>query len=134
MKLYTVKPIVGSIAMALLLSIAGCTAMTGETAGQNVDDSTITASVKTKLAADKIGSLTRVDVDTTRQVVSLNGIGNTLALDHDMAAHATNRPTDRVGGLANEIVVSGDGLPVDAEARPLPPRGWGGHRTGRSHG
>jgi len=48
--------------------------MTGETAGQNVDDSTITASVKTKLAADKIGSLTRVDVDTTRQVVSLNGI------------------------------------------------------------
>jgi osmotically-inducible protein OsmY len=48
--------------------------MTGETAGQNVDDSTITASVKTKLAADKIGSLTRIDVDTTRQVVSLNGI------------------------------------------------------------
>jgi len=48
--------------------------MTGETAGQNVDDSTITASVKTKLAADKLGSLTRVDVDTTRQVVSLNGI------------------------------------------------------------
>ena len=48
--------------------------MTGETAGQNVDDSTITASVKTKLAADKIGSLTRIDVDTTRQVVSLNGV------------------------------------------------------------
>lgn len=48
--------------------------MTGESAGQNVDDSTITASVKTKLAADKIGSLTRVDVDTTRQVVSLKGI------------------------------------------------------------
>ncbi|HZH85440.1 MAG TPA: BON domain-containing protein [Phototrophicaceae bacterium] len=48
--------------------------MTGETAGQNVDDSTITASVKSKLAADKLGSLTRIDVDTTRQVVSLNGI------------------------------------------------------------
>jgi hyperosmotically inducible periplasmic protein len=74
MKFQTLKPILGSLAIALLLSAAGCTAMTGETAGQNVDDSTITASVKTKLAADKIGSLTRIDVDTTRQVVSLNGI------------------------------------------------------------
>ena len=74
MKFQTIKPILGSLAIALLLSAAGCTAMTGETAGQNVDDSTITASVKTKLAADKIGSLTRIDVDTTRQVVSLNGI------------------------------------------------------------
>ena len=74
MKLFTIKPILGSIAIALLLSVAGCTAMPGETAGQNVDDSTITASVKSKLAADKLGSLTRIDVDTTRQVVSLNGI------------------------------------------------------------
>lgn len=48
--------------------------MTGETAGQYVDDSTITASVKAKLVADKTANLTRVDVDTTRQVVSLNGI------------------------------------------------------------
>ena len=74
MKFQTIKPILGSLAIALLLSTAGCTAMTGETAGQNVDDSTITASVKTKLAADKIGSLTRINVDTTRQVVSLNGV------------------------------------------------------------
>jgi osmotically-inducible protein OsmY len=74
MKFQTIKPILGSLAIALLLSTAGCTAMTGETAGQNIDDSTITASVKTKLAADKIGSLTRIDVDTSRQVVSLNGV------------------------------------------------------------
>ena len=51
--------------------------MTGESAGQSVDDSTITASVKTKLAADKLATLTRVDVDTTNQVVSLNGIVET---------------------------------------------------------
>ena len=48
--------------------------MTGETAGQYVDDSTITASVKAKLVGDKVANLTRVDVDTTNQVVSLNGI------------------------------------------------------------
>lgn len=74
MKSSNIKPVLGAIAMALLLSTAGCTAMTGETAGQYVDDSTITTSVKAKLVADKAANLTRVDVDTTKQVVSLNGI------------------------------------------------------------
>jgi len=48
--------------------------MTGETAGQYVDDSTITTSVKAKLVADKVVNLTRIDVDTTNRVVSLNGV------------------------------------------------------------
>ena len=74
MKSSTIKAVLRSIALALLLSTAGCTAMTGETAGQYVDDSTITASVKAKLVGDKAANLTRVDVDTTKQVVSLNGI------------------------------------------------------------
>lgn len=64
---------VASVFLALFL-FSGCTAMTGETAGQYVDDSTITASVKAKLVAEKTSNLTRVDVDTTNQVVSLNGI------------------------------------------------------------
>ena len=70
----TFRPIVLSMALAFLVSIAGCTSMTGQTAGQYVDDSTITASVKSKLVADKIANLTRVDVDTTNKVVSLNGV------------------------------------------------------------
>ena len=60
--------------VAAMLLFAGCTSMTGQTAGQYVDDSTITASVKAKLAQDKLGTLTRVDVDTTNRVVTLNGI------------------------------------------------------------
>jgi hyperosmotically inducible periplasmic protein len=63
-----------SALLAIFLSSSGCTSMTGETAGQYVDDSTITASVKAKLVGDKAANLTRVDVDTTNQVVSLNGI------------------------------------------------------------
>ena len=74
MKLTTLKPILISIALVLLLSIAGCTAMPGQTAGQYVDDSTITASVKAKLVGDKAANFTRIDVDTTNRVVSLNGI------------------------------------------------------------
>ena len=57
-----------------ILSLAGCQAMTGKTAGQNVDDATLTSSVKTKLVADKLSSLTRVDVDTNNGTVYLNGV------------------------------------------------------------
>jgi len=60
--------------MLTVFSLAGCQAMTEKTAGQNVDDATLTSSVKTKLAADKLSSLTRVDVDTNNGIVSLNGV------------------------------------------------------------
>lgn len=60
-----------------VFSMAGCEAMTGRTAGRNVDDATITSSVKTRLAADKVSSLTRVDVDTNNGTVSLNGVVET---------------------------------------------------------
>ena len=62
-----------SLVFAVLV-LAGCTSITGQTAGQYVDDSTITASVKAKLAQDKLGTLTRVDVDTTNRVVTLTGV------------------------------------------------------------
>jgi hyperosmotically inducible protein len=62
------------ILAALLATLAGCQAMTGQTLGQNIDDSTLTTSVKTQLARDKFGTLTRVGVDTYNGVVSLNGV------------------------------------------------------------
>lgn len=68
------KPMIISAALALFLSAAGCRSMTGQTAGQFVDDSTITTSVKAKLVADKAANFTRIDVDTTNRVVSLNGV------------------------------------------------------------
>jgi osmotically-inducible protein OsmY len=59
--------------IALALMLGGCQAMTGRTAGQNLDDTNITAAVKAKLAQDKLSTLTRIDVDTTGGVVALNG-------------------------------------------------------------
>jgi hyperosmotically inducible protein len=55
------------------LTTLGCQAITGKTAGQNVDDATITGEVKSKLAADRFSSLTRIDVDTDTGTVYLNG-------------------------------------------------------------
>jgi osmotically-inducible protein OsmY len=62
------------VALAMLVAVtAGCTAMTGKSAGENVDDAKITAQVKTKLAAEKMATLTKVDVDTNKGTVYLTG-------------------------------------------------------------
>ena len=63
-----------SIAVVLVLVLAtACQSMTGKSAGTNIDDASITASVKSKLVADKAANLTRVDVDTNSGPVYLNG-------------------------------------------------------------
>ena len=62
------------LALTLLMAVAsGCTSMTGKTAGENVDDASITTQVKTKLAAEKVATLTKVDVDTNKGTVYLTG-------------------------------------------------------------
>jgi osmotically-inducible protein OsmY len=65
----------GAVAAALAVAVllAACQSMTGETLGENIDDAGITAAVKSKLAAEKISTVTRIDVDTNRGVVALNG-------------------------------------------------------------
>ena len=66
-----VRPLILMLMVALTLS--ACQSMTGKSAGTNVDDATITASVKSKLVGDKPANLTRVDVDTNNGTVYLNG-------------------------------------------------------------
>jgi hyperosmotically inducible periplasmic protein len=58
---------------AFLLLVAGCQAMTGETAGQNIDDSTLTTYVKTSLASERTNTLSRVGVETNNGFVYLTG-------------------------------------------------------------
>ena len=62
-----------AVVLVLVAVVAGCRSLTGKSAGTNVDDATITASVKSKLVADKASNLTRVDVDTNNGTVYLNG-------------------------------------------------------------
>jgi hyperosmotically inducible protein len=61
------------VILALVLLTTACQSTTGKTAGTSVDDATITASVKSRLVADKPANLTRVDVDTNNGTVYLNG-------------------------------------------------------------
>jgi len=52
---------------------AGCTTMAGKSAGTVIDDTTITAKVKEKLAEEKLSTLTKIDVDTNKGTVYLTG-------------------------------------------------------------
>ena len=61
------------LGVALAGGLAACTAMTGESAGRNIDDASITAAVKAKLAAEHATTLTSVDVDTVNGTVYLTG-------------------------------------------------------------
>jgi len=96
-----IKPILPLIALVLML--AGCQALTGDTLGQNIDDTTITTAVKGKLAADKGSSVTRVQVDTNRGVVALTGTVESAA-DRARAEQIT-RTVGGVKGVANNLQV-----------------------------
>jgi hyperosmotically inducible protein len=61
------------VVLLLVLATGACQSMTGKSAGTNIDDANITASVKSKLVGDRAAALTRVDVDTNNGTVYLNG-------------------------------------------------------------
>ena len=68
----------GSILGLTIIVFTACESMTGKTAGQSVDDATVTASVQAKLTRDKLLNFSRINVDTDQNVVSLNGVVQTM--------------------------------------------------------
>jgi hypothetical protein len=94
------------VVLGVVLAVAlltGCAALTGKTAGETVDDSTITASVKTRLAQEQFGTVTRIDVDTNRGTVYLNG----TVENPTMKARASEiaRQVDGVRDVVNNLQV-----------------------------
>ena len=87
--------------LILSLQPSACTAMTGESLGQNVDDTTITTTVKSKLALEKASSLTRIGVDTVKGVVHLTGVVESAAV-RDRAT-AVAREVGGVRGVVNNL-------------------------------
>jgi hypothetical protein len=96
-----INPILPVLAMLWVLS--GCQALTGETLGENIDDTTITTTVKTKLAAEKGATLTRIDVDTNRGVVSLTG--TVSSADDRAMAERVARSVGGVKAVKNNLQV-----------------------------
>ncbi len=92
------------VLLFLVFSMLGCQAMTGKTAGQNVDDTNLTASVKAKLVADKAANLTRIDVDTNNGIVYLNGTVNSP--QEKTKAEELARDTRGVKKVVNNLQVA----------------------------
>ena len=85
-----------------LVSLVGCGAMGGKSADA-VDDATITAAVKTKLVADKVSNLTRVDVDTNNATVYLKG--NVESSEQKARAEQLAWEAKGVRGVVNQLQV-----------------------------
>ena len=99
LKAFTAFTIVALIAAAL----AACTSMTGKTAGENVDDVTITSEVKAKLAAEKMSTLTKIGVDTDRRTVYLTGTVDNAEMR--TRAEQIARSVKHVAGVVNNLTV-----------------------------
>jgi len=94
-----------SIGLLSFVLASGCTALTGKSAGTNVDDASITAAVKTNLASNRgMQTLTSVDVDTNNGVVSLNGVVDSQAAKQRAAEIA--RQTSGVTQVVNNLQVA----------------------------
>jgi osmotically-inducible protein OsmY len=91
------------LVVLVALALSGCVALTGSTLGQNIDDTTITTTVKAKLAGEKAVTLTRVSVETQQGVVYLTGFVESAAL-RDRAGEIA-RKVDGVRDVVNNVRV-----------------------------
>ena len=96
-----------SVALLAMLVLAACSSGVGKTAGESIDDATITTQVKAKLAAEKVSTLTKVEVDTNHRTVYLNG----LVDSQEMKQRASNIAwsVKGVNAVVNNLAVKTSG-------------------------
>jgi len=89
---------------AMLLTSAGCAVTRGQqTAGAYIDDTAITASVKTRLLDDSRVAGTSITVETLNGTVMLSGFAKSQA--EKAAAESIARKVDGVKAVKNQITV-----------------------------
>jgi osmotically-inducible protein OsmY len=92
------------VGLALASSLAACSAVEGrETAGQYVDDTTITTKVKAAIVNDEGLKGMQINVETMQGVVQLSGFVDTAQQAAQAAADA--RGVVGVKSVRNSIVV-----------------------------
>jgi len=69
-----------------LALFSGCATMTGETAGENIDDATITTQVNAAIVKDPDAHYFKIDVTTTQGNVVLTGFVNSRATEERLVA------------------------------------------------
>ena len=91
----------------MVMVLAACTSMSGKTTGENIDDAQITAAVKSKLAAEKLATLTRVGVETNLRTVYLTGVVDSEETRQRAAEIAWS--VQHVNGVVNHLTIEQKG-------------------------
>lgn len=86
---------------AVAMGSVGCTHLGDKSAGQIVDDATITTKVKAKFVEDPIVKAMNIKVDTYQGVVQLSGFANSMN-EAEKAAQIA-RSTSGVKSVKNDI-------------------------------
>jgi hyperosmotically inducible protein len=89
-----------------VMVLAACTSMSGQT-GENIDDAQITAAVKSKLAAEKLATLSRVGVETNLRTVYLTGVVDSEETRQRAAEIAWS--VRHVNGVVNHLTIQQKG-------------------------
>ena len=98
--------LVRSVLVVAFLStvLGGCDSGTGGRVGQNVDDASITAAVKAKLAAEQgATTLTGINIDTSGGTVSLSGTVESEAMKQ--RAETLAQQVEGVARVVNNLQV-----------------------------
>ena len=110
-----------ALTIAITTFTASVTPSAARSVGQVIDDSVITTGVKAKLAADKLSSLTKIEVKTTDGIVTLNGTVDD-PVRRERAAQITST-VDGVRAIVNNIHVAGSTVPAAPIATAPPVTG-----------
>ena len=94
--------LVGFLGVSLMFLMA-CQSMTGKTTGQTIDDAAVTASVQGKLTADKLSNFSRINVDTDRGIVTLNGV--VRSVEEQSRAEELARQVEGVTKVNNNLQI-----------------------------
>jgi BON domain len=101
-------------AVLTAVAVAGCQTATGRTSGTLIDDGSTTATVKSKLVAERAANFTSVGVDTVNGVVHLTGVVETP--EQRMRAEQLAWETRGVRQVVNNLQVQ---RPVVTTAPPV---------------
>ena len=104
-----------ALSCALVLATLAADRADARTVGQVIDDALIVASVKAKIAAEKLSNIVRIDVKSNDGVVTLSGTVDSLERRDRIAQIATW--VDGVKRVVDDIHVTGSGAASSAASR-----------------
>jgi osmotically-inducible protein OsmY len=96
---------VAMLMLTFLVALTGCQSVSGKTASQTMNDTSISAAVQTKLTSDRLSDFSRIDVDTERGIVNLSGVVQTE--EQRARAEQLARQVDGVGQVNNNLQIQG---------------------------